>query len=372
MNFDFSEDQKALRDTARRLLSDRCSLAHVRAVHYEETTQSIGKLWQVFAQQGWLSATIPESYGGLGLGSLEQCVLAEELGRALAPVPFGSTLYLFVEAILLAGDEKQKADLLPKVSSGELIGAFAASEGPGVLRPASLKTVVIDGRISGVKVPVTDGVIADICVVLATQENGALGLFLVDLRESGVRREKINTLDPSRDCARVTFTNVSANRLGGEGKGVELMNRLFERAAVYMSFEQLGGALRCLEMAVEYASSRFAFGRPIGSFQAIKHKLVDVYLKIEIARSSALFGAWALNTQAVELPLAASAARIAACEAYWYAAKENIQVHGGIGYTWEADCHLFYRRSQQLSLALGSPRVWKERLVSHLESVHAS
>jgi alkylation response protein AidB-like acyl-CoA dehydrogenase len=372
MNFDFSEDQKALSDTARRFLSDHWSLAQTRAMLEPGATRSSTELWQAIAAQGWLSATIPEAYGGLGLGCLEQCVLAEEIGRVLAPVPFSSTLYLFVEALLLAADEQQKADLLPKVSSGDLIGTLAAAERPGALCAESITALVSGGRLTGVKLPVTDGEIADSCIVLARQENGAPCLFLVDLHETGVRREAISTLDPSRNCARITFTSVPAHRLGVGGDGADLLCRLFERAAVYMSFEQLGGAARCLEMAVDYASNRFAFGRPIGSFQAIKHKLVDAYLKIEIARSNALFGAWALDTRAAELPIAASAARIASCEAYWFAAKENIQVHGGTGYTWEADCHLFYRRSQQLSLALGAPRVWKDRLVSQLESAYAS
>jgi alkylation response protein AidB-like acyl-CoA dehydrogenase len=164
---------------------------------------------------------------------------------------------------------------------------------------------------------------------------------------------------------------VSAQRLGAAGEGFVLIEKLFDRAAVLLAFEQCGGADKCLEMAKAYALERYAFGRVIASYQAIKHKLADMYVKNELARSNAYYGAWALNTNAPEMPVAASAARIAASEAFWFASKENIQTHGGIGFTWEMDCHLYYRRSRQLSLVAGAPRVWKERLVSHLERRNA-
>jgi alkylation response protein AidB-like acyl-CoA dehydrogenase len=371
VNFDFSDDQKHLKGEARRFLEAECPMAHVRAVLDDAARTHDEALWRAVAAQGWLGAAIPEEFGGLGLGRLELCVLAEELGRALAPIPFASTVYLLAEAVMLAGDEAQKAAILPKIAAGELIGALATAEGPGALSAASLQATVANGRLSGAKLPVTDGDVADLAVVLAN-EGGEPGLFLVDLSGPGVRRESLKTLDPTRDAARLIFDGAPAERLGAPGEGFALLEQILDRAAVLLAFEQVGGADRCLEMAKAYALERFAFGRAIASYQAIKHKLADMYVKNELARSNAYYGAWALNADAPELPVAASAARISASEAYWFAAKENIQTHGGVGFTWEYDCHLFYRRSRQLALVAGAPRVWKERLVSHLERRNAA
>ncbi|MDP3853377.1 acyl-CoA dehydrogenase family protein [Phenylobacterium sp.] len=371
MNFDFSDDQKFLKDEARKFLAANCGTERVRKTLDDDGRAYDEALWKSVAEQGWLGAAIPEEFGGLGLGHLELCVIAEELGRVVAPIPFASTVYFLAEAILLAGNDEQKAYLLPKIAGGEIIGAIATSEGPGVVTAASLKATVTDGKLTGVKVPVTDGDIANVALVLA-KENGKPGLFLVDLTDASVTRESLKTLDPTRDAARLTFKDAPARRVGNAGEGVELVEQIFDRAAVLLSFEQCGGADRCLEMAKEYALERYAFGRVIASYQAIKHKLADMYVKNELARSNAYYGAWALNTNAPELPVAASAARIAASEAFWFGSKENIQTHGGIGFTWEMDCHLYYRRSRQLSLVAGAPRVWKERLVSHLERRNAA
>ena len=366
MNFDFSDDQKFLKNEARKFLEANSPTSRARAVLEDEAKAYDADLWKQVAAQGWLGAAIPEAHGGLGLGHLELCVIAEELGRAAAPIPFASTVYFLAEAVMLAGSESQKAELLPKIAAGEVIGAMATSEGPGVLTPASLQAVVVDGKLTGVKIPVTDGDIADVALVLA-KENGKPGLYLADLSDRTVKREALKTLDPTRDAAKLTFDATPVQRLGAAGEGFDLMEAVFDRAAVLLAFEQTGGADRCLEIAKAYALERYAFGRVIASYQAIKHKLADMYVKNELSRSNAYYGAWALNTGAPELPVAASAARIAASEAYWFAAKENIQTHGGIGFTWEMDCHLFYRRSRQLAVVAGSPRVWKERLVSHLE-----
>ena len=183
----------------------------------------------------------------------------------------------------------------------------------------------------------------------------------------GVARHRIETVDPTRSHARIEFDNASAELLGQPGEGWRLCETLFDRAAVLFAFEQVGGAQACLDMGTDYAKGRFAFGRAIGSYQAIKHKLVDMYVAIELARANAYYGAWALGTDAAELPVAAAAARVAASEAFNHAARENIQTHGGMGFTWEYDCHLYYRRAKLLSLALGGERRWKDRLISQLE-----
>jgi hypothetical protein len=257
--------------------------------------------------------------------------------------------------------------LLPAVAAGALIGTLAVSEGPGVLTPQRIATRFADGTLTGTKTPVADGLAADKAVVLATSVAGP-ALCLVDLTGPGVARKGLATIDPTRGSAGIVFDGAPAQPLGAPGQGLELLARIEDRAAILLAFEQLGGADRCLEMARDYALERYAFGRPIGSYQAIKHKLADVFVKNEVARANAYYGAWALSTGAPELPVAAAAARVAGCAAYWLASKESIQTHGGIGFTWEADCHFFYRRARHLGLVLGAPRDWKRRLADRLEA----
>jgi alkylation response protein AidB-like acyl-CoA dehydrogenase len=365
VNFDYTDEQKALKDEARRFLAAVSPLSVVRGA-LENPAEGYDKaLWQRIGEQGWCGAAIPESYGGLGIGYVELCALAEELGRSLAPTPFASTVYLFAEAVRAEGSEAQKAELLPQVAAGSLIGALAVSEGPGVLTADRIATRFDKGALTGTKVPVADGLAADHAVVLAMAADGP-GLFLVDLTGAGVEREAVSTIDPTRGAARITFNGAPAQPLGTPGEGMAQLSRIQDRAAIPLAFEQLGGSDRCLEMARDYALERYAFGRPIGGYQAIKHKLADVFVKNEVARANAYYGAWALSTDTPELALAAAAARVAASAAYWLASKENIQTHGGIGFTWEADCHFFYRRARHLGLVLGAPRDWKRRLADRL------
>jgi acyl-CoA dehydrogenase len=370
MNFDFSDDQKMLKDQARKFLTEKCSTKVVRKIL--ESDEPYDKtLWKQIADMGWLGTAIPEEYGGLGLGHLELCVVAEELGRAIAPVPFASSVYLATEALLLAGNDAQKKKYLPKLASGEVIGTFALAEGPQQPTPKTIKASFKGGKLDGVKVPVPDGDVADFAVVLVRTGEGqgerALSLVIVDLKSAGVSRRTVKTVDPSRSQAELTFKGAAAEQLGASGDGWDLAKRVLDRAAVLMAFEQVGGADSCLAMAKDYALNRYAFGRQIASFQAIKHKLADMYVLNELARSNAYFGAWALSTNSPDLAEAAAGARISATDAFHNASKENIQTHGGMGFTWELDCHLFYRRSKVLSLVLGASRVWKDRLVNHLE-----
>src|SRR5262245_40079857 len=369
MNFDFSDELKLLREQARRFLGERCTSAAVRRI-LEGPEPYDKALWQEIAAMGWTGGAIPEHYGGAGLGHLGLCVLAEELGSALAPVPFSSSIYLAAEAILAGGSEPQKSAWLPRLASGEAVGTLALAEGPGRADPRRLRTVFRNGMLAGEKLPVPDGDVADIAVVAAQGERG-LVLALVELKGARITRAPVETIDPSRSHARIAFDSAPAEVLGAPGEAEALLRRVEDRAAVLLAFEQVGGAQRSLEMARDYALERYAFGRPIGSFQAIKHKLADVYVATALARSTAYYGAGALASDAPEVPLAAATARVAASEAYFLAAKENIQVHGGMGYTWEFDCHLHYRRAKLLSLALGSTRLWKDRLIAQLESANA-
>jgi alkylation response protein AidB-like acyl-CoA dehydrogenase len=368
VNFDFSADQKALRDQARKFLAEHASSVRVRRILDSDEPYDRG-LWRGVAEMGWTGTAIPEAYGGAGFGYLELCVIAEELGRSVAPVPFSSTIYLVAEALLLAGSEAQKRRWLPRIAGGEVVGCLALAEGAGAPAPRRVKTRAKDGRISGTKAPVADGDVADVAVVAAQADGAAaLSLFLVDLSGAGVSRATLPTVDPTRSHARLAFDGAAAEPLGAMGAGSALLERLLDRAAVLVAFEQVGGGQAALDMAREYALGRFAFGRPIASFQAIKHKLVDMYVGVELARSNAYYAAWALSTGAAELPVAAAAARVSATEAYFHAAKENIQTHGGMGFTWEFDCHLHYRRAKLTGLGLGSVRRWKDLLVTRLEA----
>ncbi len=368
MNFDFSDDLKQVRDHARGFLRDECPASLVRRSLDGEAPYSEA-LWREIAGMGWIGAAIPEEYGGAGLGYEGLCVLAEEMGRVVAPVPFASCAYLAAEAILLAGTEAQKHEFLPGLADGSTIGCFALAEGNGNPSPAAIRARVIKGELSGAKWPVADGGIADIAIIAARDEADEIGLYLVRCR--AIDRKPLRTLDPTRDQARFDCDEVPAEKLP-LATGWEAVQRVLDRAAILFAFEQVGGAEASLDMAKAYAMERFAFGRPIGSFQAIKHKLTDVYVALELARSNAYYGAWALSADAAELPLAAATARVSATEAFHIASKENIQTHGGVGFTWAFDCHLYYRRSKQLGLRLGGAPFWKNRLVDLLETRNAA
>jgi acyl-CoA dehydrogenase len=368
MNLDFSDDQKQLQDQVRRFLADRCPPSAVRVI-LDGPEPYDRALYQGLGELGLLGAAIPEEYGGVGLGRLELCILAEEIGRACAPVPVSSSIYLVSEFLLEAGTEAQKQAWLPKLASGQAVGALALGERPGRISPNAVQAKVEGGKLTGVKVPVADGDCADVAVVVARTGSGeaGVGLFLVDLSGPGVTRETLENLDPTRSQARLTFDGAPAEPLGAAGQGGwPVLERVMDRAAVLIAFEQIGGADRALEMGRDYALDRMAFGRPIGSFQAIKHMLADMYVSATLARSNAYYGAWAISTDAAELPVAAATARVSATQAFQHCAKNNIQVHGGMGFTWAFDCHLYYRRSQALALALGSQTQWEDILIERM------
>ena len=371
MNLDFSDDQKLLQEQLRRFLTERCGSQVVRAI-LDGPEPYDRSLYKGLAELGALGAAIPEEYGGVGLGHLELCLFAEELGRVVAPVPVASSIYLAAEFLLRAGSEAQKQAWLPKLAAAEAVGCFAFGEVLGRVTRDKIAASVQGGRLTGVKWPVADGDCADFAVVAARSGGGkderAISLFLVDLNGPGVRRETLQTIDPTRSQARLTFDGAPAEPLGGEGDGWFIAEQVMDRAAVLIAFEQLGGANRALEMARDYALDRMAFGRPIGSFQAIKHMLADMYVAGTLARSNAYYGAWALSVSAAELGVAAATARISATEAFQQCAKNNIQVHGGMGFTWAFDCHLYYRRSNQLALALGSLSTWEDLLIERMRS----
>ena len=362
MNFEFSADQMQLKDIARKFLEKEESVKRARNVLEGEASYD-EDLWSKIIEMGFTATSIPEEYGGLGLGYLELCVIAEELGRSLAPTPFSSSVYLASEAVINFGDDSTKQVYLPALAAGEKIGAFAHTESNTSPTESNIECSFSDGSLSGTKIAVVDGDIAGFYIVTAKNDS-SVGLYLVDASSDGVSITPQPTLDPSRSHAAITFSQAKATELKSDWSDV--LN-LLDRAAVLFSFEQLGGAEACMDMAKEYAMGRYAFGRSIASFQAIKHKLADMFIAVELARSNCYYGAWALSTDAPELPTAAATCRVSASQAYHECSKENIQTHGGMGFTWEFDCHLYYRRCRQLAANIGSQAIWKDKLISSLE-----
>jgi alkylation response protein AidB-like acyl-CoA dehydrogenase len=372
MNFDFSDDQNLLRNEVRKYLIKESPVSVARCVIDEGATHA-ADVWQGLSGLGVTTLMLPESCGGIGLGAMELCVVAEEVGRQLAAVPLSSTLYFASQAILLGASEAQQQRWLPRVAQGAIATLFAPHDQEHDETPLP----VFDGELlTGTAPLVLDGGCAAFAVVLARNLQGQPCLVLVELTNQ-VRRRPLKTIDPAKPCCALDFLSAHAQALDAVAPGAATMNllsRVRHRAAILLAFEQLGGADAALEMAVAYARERKAFGRTIGSYQGIKHKLADIYTQNQLARAHCYYGAWALTADAAssggapELALAAASARVAATEAYSLAAQENIQVHGGMGYTWELDCHLHYRRARQLAVLLGNVHVWRETVASELET----
>lgn len=358
MNFDFSDDQRLLQDEVRKMLADTSTSAEIRRV-LDGRTAYAETVWRNLIDMGAAAAAIPENYGGAGLGYLELCLVAEEAGRHLAPVPLASSFYLAAEALLKGGSEAQKQRWLPRIARGELIATAALGGGETYLATPALRFA--DGTLSGRAAVVADGMVARLAVLRAGDD-----LVLVDLQSPGVTRKPLSSLDPTRPQAELNFSATPAEPLRGEMRGADLAARVLDGAAVLLAFEQVGGAARILDISRDYSLERKAFGRQIGSFQALKHKMADIYTRNELARVHAYYGAWALAADAPELPLAAAAARVAATTAYKHAAEEGIEIHGGIGFTWEMDCHLYLRRSRHLGQLIGSEHAWRDRLAQQL------
>lgn len=375
MNFDFSADQQLLRDELRRFFVNEVPLAQSRRLIEKEDEEEDEKeeghdaaAWRGLVGLGATALMLPEACGGHGLGALELCVVAEEAGRQLAPLPLSSTMYLAAQALLLGADDAQRGRWLPRIARGE-VATLAAPLDAQRWRDAPL---FAGGALHGVAPLVADGSAASIAVVGARDAQGRDVFVVADLGQGAARR-RLHTIDGARPFAELRFDGCVAEPLAVAADPAALLARVRDRAAILLAFEQIGGADAALDAAAAYARERMAFGRTIGSFQGIKHKLADLYTANQLARAHAWYGAWALDKDsrsgakpAPELTLAAAAARIAASEAFSLAAQENIQTHGGIGVTWEADCHLFYRRARHTAVQLGSSHEWRERLAHAL------
>ncbi len=363
MNFDLSDEQKMLAEQMRGLLGKRATPQRLRSL-IDAGQEWDEPLWRELGELGFLGAAVPDVYGGLGLSELDLGVISEELGRVNAAVPFFSSVVLAADAIGLAGTQAQKARYLPGIASGETVATFAYAEGSAGWSDPAVHAVLEDGRLTGTKSPVADAGVAGLAVVLA-KAGGRLALAVVELEQPGVLRTKLESFDQLRAHYSLRFENAAATPLEGAA-AARVMPMLMDRAAVQAAFEGVGGAEACLHMARDYAAGRKIFGRSLDSYQAIKHKLADILVGVELARSSAYYAGWAAVTGAEDLPTSASAARLMAIDAFERAARENIQVHGGIGYTFDANCHFYYRRERTLALSLGGRERWADRLIAHM------
>jgi alkylation response protein AidB-like acyl-CoA dehydrogenase len=310
---------------------------------------------------GWQAMAIPEQYGGAGFGFLEQVVLLEEMGRSLYPAPYLSTAILAANVVLEVGNEEQKEKYLPALAAGDLTATVAFTESNGSWEEAGIEataTPTANGHVlDGTKSFVLDGHTANLLIVAARTPAG-ITLFTVEDAKAGLNRRRLETMDMTRKLAEVRLDRVEVGPeglLGEPGAGWKTVERMLAKAVVALAAEQVGGARKCLDMSVEYAKVRHQFGRPIGSFQAIKHKCADMLVQVESARSAAYYAAWAAAEDNDELSLVAPLAKSYCSEAFFFCAAENIQIHGGIGFTWEHDAHLYFKRAKSSELLFGDP-----------------
>ncbi|WP_169926774.1 acyl-CoA dehydrogenase family protein [Massilia putida] len=345
-----------LRDNARRFLSETATFERWRR-HLDSGAGLDRALWREVAELGWSGAAVPETFGGLGLGPMELCVLAEELGRVLAPLPFIGTASIAVD-ILSRSPTPEGNALLERIATGDAVIAVAGLDAD---QPAS-KLVLRDGRVDGSLGAVAWLEQADYAIVYAGEPDTP-SLLLVDLAGAGVERRTLRLIDPLLPHGSLTLTQAATTVLARGAQARELHARARNLGAVLTAFEQIGAADTACALAVAYVKERHAFGRPVGAYQAVKHKLADMAVKTELARSNCYFGAWALVDGPDELDLAAAAARVSAIDALDYAAQECLHLHGGIGYTWEANCHFYYTRARVLASSLGNAALWGERLL---------
>lgn len=358
MNFDFSDEAKALGEQARRLFADKAGTGPARKAMAADAPDHDAALWREVVELGWTAARVPEEHGGLGLSPEESAQLAEAAGHYLACVPLVSTL-LATEALILAGSPEQQAKYLPGIADGSLLAVTAVNE-PGVPSPTTVKTRADGGRLTGVKAPVADLASAQLAIVAAAGPDGP-SLWLVDTAAAKV--EAVETLDLVRRHGKLTLDGTAAEPLGDAAA----YQAWLDRAAIILAYEAIGTAHAAMDMTVAYAKTRVAFGQQIGRYQGVKHKLADMYIKIELARAHALHGLAMVATGGGELTQAAAAARVASLDAVSFACEEAVQLHGGIGYTWESDCQFYYRRNRALVGTIGGRGWWADRLVRALE-----
>ena len=372
VNFALSDEQAELRRTVRAFLEQKSPEAEVRRLMdtdegYDPT------VWQQMASQlGLQGLAIPEEFGGSGFTMLELGIVLEEMGRVLVCAPFFSTAVLATSALLACDDDAARKALLPGIAAGDTIATLAVLEERGGWSEAD---ITIQARpsgdgwtLDGVKSFVIDGLTAD-TILVAARAPGGVSLFRVAGDAAGLDRSALVSLDQTRKLARVAFTDTPAQLIGAEGDGWRVVEAALRVAAVALANEQVGGAQRCMEMSVEYAKTRIQFGRPIGTFQGVKHRCADMLVQVEMAKSAAYYANSCLAAGDDDAAVAAPMARSYCSDAYMRITEDTIHVHGGIGFTWEHPAHLYYKRAKSSRLLLGDPRHYRKLLARELDLI---
>jgi len=369
MNFAFTEEQDELRKTVRSFLDSKSPETAVREQMDTEAGYDTAVWLQMAEQMGLQGLHIPEEFGGSGFTYVELGIVLEEMGRSLLCAPFFSTVVLAANTLIQSGDDSAKKTYLPGIASGETIATVAYTEPSGKWDESGIEmtaTAAGDGyTLSGTKMYVLDGHTANL-IIVAARTGAGVSLFAVEGDASGLTRTALSTMDQTRKQARLEFDNTPATLVGTDGAGWTVLSQVLDLVAIGLAAEQVGGAQKVLDMAVEYAKVRVQFGRPIGSFQAIKHKCADMLLEVESAKSAAYYGMWCASELNDELPSVASLAKAYCSEAYFHAAAENIQIHGGIGFTWEHPAHLYFKRAKSSELLFGDPTYHRELLAQRI------
>jgi alkylation response protein AidB-like acyl-CoA dehydrogenase len=369
MNFAFTDEQEELRKTVRAFMDSKSPEATVRELMETEDGYDEAVWKQAAEQLGLQGLAIPEEFGGSGYGFVELGIVLEEMGRALFTAPFFSTVVLASTTLLHSGDDAAKKDYLPGIASGETIATLAFTEPSGKWDESGIEaTATKDGdgwKLNGTKSFVIDGHLASLIIVAAKTAKG-VSLFAVEGDAAGLIKTSLSTMDQTRKQAKLELKDTPAKLIGTEGQGWDVLATVLDLIVIGLAAEQVGGAQKVLDMAVEYAKVRVQFGRPIGSFQAIKHKCADMLLEVESAKSAAYYGLWCASEMNDELPSVASLAKAYCSEAYFHAAAENIQIHGGIGFTWEHPAHLYFKRAKSSELLFGDPTYHRELLAQRI------
>jgi alkylation response protein AidB-like acyl-CoA dehydrogenase len=369
VNFAFSEEQEELRRTVRAFLDQKSPESEVRRLMDTEQGYDEAVWRQMGEQMGLQGLIVPEEFGGSGYSYVELIVVLEEMGRSLLCAPYFATVALAANALIHSGDDQAKKEFLPGIASGETIATVAFTEPSGKWDEAGITMAATksgdDWKLSGTKMFVLDGHTADL-IIVAARTSAGVSLFVVSGDAAGLTRTALSTMDQTRKQAKLEFSDTPARLIGTDGAGWTVLSTVLDLAAVALAAEQVGGAQRCLDMAVEYAKVRVQFGRPIGSFQAIKHKCADMLLEVESGKSAAYYAGWCAAEMNEELPSVASLAKAYCSEAYFHAAAENIQIHGGIGFTWEHPAHLYFKRAKSSELLFGDPTYHRELLAQRI------
>jgi alkylation response protein AidB-like acyl-CoA dehydrogenase len=352
MQFGLSESQQILKDTARKFFAGESPIAAVRKTMETDTAHDAA-LWTKLAEQGFTGIITPEEYGGMGLGKVELVLLMEEAGYALLPGPFFSTVALAGAVIDACGTPEQKKKYLQRIAAGQARATLALVEAAGSWDPDGLKISAAGGKLNGQKLFVTDAAVADFIVVVARD-----GVFVVEAKAPGLHIEPMKGMDLARKIYAVEFKNTPAEKLGDSSGLAGALNV----ATAALCAEMTGGMQRTLELTVAYAKTRKQFGKPIGIFQAVQHLCADMYLETESSRSATYYAAWALEENIPDAAAAVSVAKMYASDASRNVGNHGIQVHGGMGFTWENDIHLYYRRAKASETMLGDAAFHRERI----------